>query len=61
MRDIYQTPGIEQTMNMSHIKEHYYATHTDINPTQFIGVGPELDFHADHDRARLTGEPPTPR
>ena len=61
VRDVYQTPGIEQTMNMSHIKEHYYATHTDINPTQFIGVGPELDFHADHDRARLTGEPPTPR
>ena len=56
VRDIYQTPGIKQTVNMDHIKEHYYTTHTDINPTQFIGVGPNLDFHADHDRARLGGE-----
>lgn len=56
VRDLYQTPGIEQTMNMDHIKEHYYTTHTDINPTQFIGVGPDLDFHADHDRARLQSE-----
>jgi len=56
VRDIYQTPGIEQTMNMAHIKEHYYTTHTDINPTQFIGVGPDFDFHADHDRARLQSE-----
>ncbi|MDZ7745337.1 MAG: glutathione S-transferase family protein [Halobacteriales archaeon] len=56
VRDIYQTPGIEQTVNMDHIKEHYYTTHTDINPTQFIGVGPDLDFQADHDRARLRSE-----
>ncbi|KAB7515373.1 glutathione S-transferase family protein [Halosegnis rubeus] len=56
VRDIYQTPGIEQTMNMAQIKEHYYTTHTDINPTQFIGVGPDFDFHADHDRARLQSE-----
>ncbi|MFB6119143.1 glutathione S-transferase family protein [Halosegnis sp.] len=60
VRDVYQTPGIAETVNMAHIKEHYYTTHTDINPTGFVAVGPDLDFGADHDRADLPGEPPAP-
>ena len=58
VRDIYTTPGIEQTVNMAHITEHYYTTHTDINPTAFVAVGPDLDFEADHDRDELPGGPP---
>jgi putative glutathione S-transferase len=58
VRDIYQTPGIEQTVNMDHIREHYYTTHTDINPTGFVAVGPDLDFEADHGRDELPGGPP---
>ncbi|WP_255198674.1 glutathione S-transferase family protein [Halorarius litoreus] len=58
VRDIYQTPGVAKTVNMAHIKEHYYTTHTDINPTAFVAVGPDLDFEADHDRDDLPGEPP---
>ncbi len=58
VRDVYQTPGIAKTVNMDHIKEHYYTTHTDINPTGFVAVGPDLDFEADHDRDELPGSPP---
>ena len=58
VRDIYQTPGIEATVNMDHIAEHYYATHTDINPTGFVAVGPDPQFDAAHDREQLPGSPP---
>ncbi|MFC7176714.1 glutathione S-transferase family protein [Halosegnis marinus] len=58
VRDIYTTPGVAKTVNMAHIKEHYYTTHTDINPTGFVAVGPDLDFAAPHDRDALPGEPP---
>lgn len=43
-RDVYQTPGVAATCNMNHVKEHYYRSHDDINPTEFVPVGPELDW-----------------
>ena len=49
-RDLYQQPGIAETVNMDHIKTHYYASHTAINPTQIIPLGPELNFMAPHHR-----------
>lgn len=49
-RDLYQQPGIAETVNMDHIKTHYYASHTAINPTGIIPSGPELDFMAPHNR-----------
>ncbi len=58
VRDLYTTPGIAKTANMDHIREHYYTTHTGINPTGFVAVGPDLDFEAPHDRDRLPGGPP---
>jgi len=58
VRDLYTTPGIAETVNMDHITEHYYTTHTGINPTGFVAVGPDLDFEASHDRDRLPGGPP---
>jgi putative glutathione S-transferase len=58
LRDVYQVPGVARTVDMGHIKEHYYTTHTDINPTGFVAVGPDLDFEAPHDRDRLPGDPP---
>ncbi len=48
--DLYQQPGIAETVNIDHIKRHYYFTHDDINPTQIIPIGPALDFLAPHDR-----------
>jgi len=58
LRDLYGTPGVAETVNMDHIKEHYYTTHTDLNPKRIIAVGPDLDFTEPHDRDRLPGGPP---
>jgi glutathionyl-hydroquinone reductase len=51
--DLYQWPGIAETVNLDHIKRHYYITHTDINPTGIVPLGPELDLLQPHGRARL--------
>ncbi len=53
VRELYQTPGIAETVNLTHIKQHYYYSHTDINPTRIVPRGPELDFEAAHNRDRL--------
>ncbi|MDY6778319.1 MAG: glutathione S-transferase family protein, partial [Candidatus Nanohaloarchaea archaeon] len=44
LRDLYQTDSIAETVNMAHIKEHYYRTHPGINPKGIIATGPELDL-----------------
>ncbi len=44
VRDIYNMDGIAETVNMNHIKKHYYQSHTHINPFGIVPVGPELDF-----------------
>lgn len=49
-RDIYQHDGVSETVNLDHIKEHYYRSHTDINRTGFVPVGPDIDFTAAHSR-----------
>lgn len=51
--DLFQQPGIAETVNIDHIKRHYYFTHGDINPTRIVPIGPELDFTAEHGRERL--------
>ena len=53
LRELYQIPGIAETVNMLHIKHHYYASHESVNPTRIVPLGPVLDFDAPHDRARL--------
>jgi putative glutathione S-transferase len=53
LREIYQMPGIAETINLHHIKHHYYVSHDMINPTGIVPIGPELDYDAPHDRARL--------
>ncbi|MEX1205092.1 MAG: glutathione S-transferase family protein [Dongiaceae bacterium] len=52
-RELYQVPGVAETVNMRHIKGHYYGSHRHINPTGIVPKGPALDFGAPHDRARL--------
>ena len=49
-RDLYQLPGIAETVAMDQIKRHYYTTHDMLNPSQIIPAGPELDFLAPHGR-----------
>ncbi|WP_312912139.1 glutathione S-transferase family protein [Natronosalvus caseinilyticus] len=58
LRDLYQTPGVAETVDMDHIKEHYYTTHPDVNPHGIVARGPDLEFEAPHDRDQLSGEPP---
>ncbi|UTF55092.1 glutathione S-transferase family protein [Natronosalvus rutilus] len=58
LRDLYQTPGVAETVVMDHIKEHYYTTHPDVNPHGIVARGPDLEFEAPHDRDALSGEPP---
>lgn len=53
-RDLFQTPGIGETVNFDHIKRHYYRTHPHINPTRIVPKGPIIDWSEPHNRARLS-------
>ena len=53
LRDLYQTPSIAETVNIDHIKRHYYVTHPEINPTRIVPLGPLLDLDRPHHRDRL--------
>jgi putative glutathione S-transferase len=48
--DLYQQRGIAETVNLDHIKRHYYMTHEEINPTRIVPIGPELNLHRPHGR-----------
>ena len=50
IRDIYQQPGVAETVDFHHIKTHYYASHRNINPTGIVPAGPEIDYRAAHGR-----------
>ncbi len=52
-RELYQVPGVAETVDLHHIKHHYYGSHAAINPTGIVPAGPEIDYTAPHDRARL--------
>ena len=41
---LYQHPGVAETVNLDHIRTHYYWSHTSINPHRIIPIGPELPF-----------------
>ena len=52
-RELYQMPGIAETVHMGHIKRHYYGSHGTINPTGIVPKGPVLDLGEPHGRGRL--------
>jgi len=52
LRELYQYAGISETVNMQHIKQHYYGSHESINPTRIVPKGPALDFNQAHNRDR---------
>lgn len=57
-RDLYQTPGFGDCTNFDHIKRHYYAVHTDINPSGIVPKGPDLSgWTTPHGRESLGGRP----
>jgi glutathionyl-hydroquinone reductase len=53
LMDLYQLPGIAETVNFDHIKRHYYVTHTEINPTRIVPIGPALDLTRPHGREKM--------
>lgn len=54
VRDLYQVPGVAETVDLEQIKRHYYVSQRTINPTQIVPVGPSLDFDAPHGREVLS-------
>ena len=50
LRDLYQRPGVAKTVNMQHIKGHYYSSHATINPSGVVPTGPDIDFTQTHNR-----------
>jgi putative glutathione S-transferase len=52
-RDLYQQPGIAETVAMDQIKRHYYTTHEFLNPSGIVPLGPAIDFLAPHDRSQM--------
>ncbi|MFB6303524.1 MAG: glutathione S-transferase family protein [Haloferacaceae archaeon] len=57
-KELYQLPGVAETVNVDHIVRHYYRSHGDLNPKRLVPIGPDVDFSAPHDRDRLPGGPP---
>jgi putative glutathione S-transferase len=53
LRDLFQTPGIVDTVNFDHIRRHYYMSHEHINPSRIVPLGPVLDFMRPHGRGHL--------
>ena len=53
LRDLYQQAGVAATVNMDHIKRHYYGSQRHVNPSGIVPLGPQLDFLAPHDRGRF--------
>ena len=53
LRDLYQQPGVAETVKLGEIKHHYYASQLKVNPTGIVPIGPELDYNRPHDRARF--------
>jgi putative glutathione S-transferase len=52
-RDLYQHPGVAETVDLDHIKRHYYGSQRRVNPTGIVPLGPVIDFRAAHGRERL--------
>lgn len=50
LRELYQWPGVKETVNFAHIKHHYYYSHGVVNPTRIVPKGPELNLDAPHGR-----------
>ena len=53
VRDLYQQTGISSTVNMEHIKRHYYGSHETINPTKIVPLGPNIDYSLPHNRSNI--------
>lgn len=53
LRDLYQAPGVAETVDFDHIKRHYFMSHRHLNPSGLVPKGPILDYRTPHNRERL--------
>ena len=53
LKSLFQVPEFQTTCHFDHIKQHYYQSHTMLNPSGIIPLGPELDLLSDHDRGEV--------
>jgi len=53
VRDIYQMPGVSDTVHIDFIKRHYYGSHANLNPSRIVPIGPEINYDTPHGRERL--------
>ncbi|MXR21587.1 glutathione S-transferase family protein [Halobacterium bonnevillei] len=58
LRELCQLPGVADTLEMDHVKQHYYRSHGHLNPKRLVPTGPNPDFFAAHERDDLPGGPP---
>jgi putative glutathione S-transferase len=54
VRDVYQIPGVAETVDFTHIRHHYYESHPSVNPSRVVARGPRLDLMSAHGRERMT-------
>ncbi|SDL67669.1 putative glutathione S-transferase [Corynebacterium mycetoides] len=58
LQELFQLPGFGDTTDFTEIKQHYYITHAEVNPTGVVPLGPDLAWLAEkHDRGRFGGSP----
>ncbi|MGY6629955.1 MAG: glutathione S-transferase family protein [Wenzhouxiangella sp.] len=57
VRELFQMPGVAETVDLRAIKMHYYGSHDTINPHYIVPMGPAQDFHRKHDRDRFPADP----
>ena len=55
LKDLHATPGVAETVDLDHIKRHYFMTHSHLNPSRIVPEGPLLDWNSPHGRAALSG------
>jgi glutathionyl-hydroquinone reductase len=53
LRELYQVPGIAETVSFDHIKRHYYMSHRHLNPSGIVPIGPDLDLQRPHGRQHI--------
>ena len=52
-RELYQKPGIAETINFDHIVRHYHYSHESINPHRIVPINPVIDWMEPHGRESL--------
>lgn len=53
LKDLYQQPGVAEVCSIDHIKRLYYKGLPQLNPTQIVPLGPQIDFTTPHNREQL--------